>query len=152
VKLQVKHNLFWYFFPGLAESVDGAVDECSADLQHAIVVVHTTADVGDRRPLLDARCSVLQVRSPHDLGDNQTARLIDIKYHLIQHCRNVCRVASESEVWCEWKIYTNGYQMLQIFLCNKFSAPNYPQQCTKLHCQDPGTDHLLVYEYRGKGK
>ena len=77
--------LFRNFLPGLPESEDGAVDECGADLQDAVVVVHTAADVSDCRPLLNARGTLRRVRPAHDLRHDQTARLPP-QHTILRHC------------------------------------------------------------------
>ena len=74
-RLLLSACLFRNFLPSLSQSVDGAVDERGADLQHAVVVVHTATDVCDRRPLLNARRTLLHVRPAHYLRHHQAARL-----------------------------------------------------------------------------
>jgi hypothetical protein len=68
-------DLFRQLFPRLFEPVDRAVDKGCADLQHAVVVVHAAANVGDGRPLFDARHAVRHLAPSHDLRHHQSAHL-----------------------------------------------------------------------------
>ena len=56
-------NLFRDFLPSFPQTIDGAVNESRADLEHSVVIVHATADVGNGRPFLYADDS-LRYRLP----------------------------------------------------------------------------------------
>ena len=68
-------DLLGELLPGLLESVHGAVDEGSTDLEHAVVVVHAATDVCDGAPLLYTRHPFLHVLTVDDLIHHQAAHL-----------------------------------------------------------------------------
>jgi len=73
--IQTATCLFRDFLPSLSQSVDGAIDEGGADLQHSVVVVHTATDISHCCPLLNRRSSIVDVWPANYLRHYQTAGL-----------------------------------------------------------------------------
>ena len=68
-------HLFRNFLPCFLEAVNRTVNKCSTYLQHTIVIMHTSTDIGYGCPLLDTSHAVLAVRPTYNLRNHQATHL-----------------------------------------------------------------------------